>query len=572
MIPVFFVFLKQLPLNANGKLDRSRLPVVESRPAIPENVSDPMADRICEFYAQVLGLKKDEIAPNSDFFKLGGHSLKANILKNKLSENLQVNVPLIELFQYTTPASLSIYLKSFKDNHPAELIPVSEAKPHYTLSHSQRRMYFLHLLSADQPVYNMPFSINREDHIDTGHFQTACLELLRVHEGLRASFHIKDGQVVQQINDIDHLDVATFQCSSTEARVLSSDFSKPFDLAVAPLFRVAVFHLDDINKTLILFDVHHILLDGVSADVIVNDLSSLLRGERIEVPALQNKDYAEWQQNSVQFRQLMNKQKDFWEKYLEQSIPDLILPTDFKRGEKSSFKGDHLRLSLDAEVTAGLREIADKANCSMFVVCLGLVNVFLFKITGQKEFLVGTTVDTRNSAQLSRTIGLFVNTVVIKAALADSLTFLESIRRQKEHVLNVLDNKDYPFDELVLLKKGTRRSNRNPLFDVNFAYFKQDDVDDHERIRGLFASRKITHLDLSLFVTETTSVLNLEIEYSSALFSRSNIERQLEILQVIALQVARNENILIDNIAFTEGENESTNFATGLNTSAAFNF
>jgi non-ribosomal peptide synthetase component F len=268
----------------------------------------------------------------------------------------------------------------------------------------------------------------------------------------------------------------------------------------------------------------------------------------------------------------MNKQKDFWEKYLEQSIPDLILPTDFKRGEKSSFKGDHLRLSLDAEVTAGLREIADKANCSMFVVCLGLVNVFLFKITGQKEFLVGTTVDTRNSAQLSRTIGLFVNTVVIKAALADSLTFLESIRRQKEHVLNVLDNKDYPFDELVLLKKGTRRSNRNPLFDVNFAYFKQDDVDDHERIRGLFASRKITHLDLSLFVTETTSVLNLEIEYSSALFSRSNIERQLEILQVIALQVARNENILIDNIAFTEGENESTNFATGLNTSAAFNF
>ncbi|MED2910653.1 condensation domain-containing protein, partial [Bacillus thuringiensis] len=186
-------------------------------------------------------------------------------------------------------------------------------------------------------------------------------------------------------------------------------FVRPFDLEQAPLLRVGLIEVEE-NHHLLLFDMHHIISDGVSMNVLVQEFARLYEGDSLPELRIQYKDYAAWQQSLAQ-SETMRKQEAFWLETFAGDIPVLELPTDYARPALQSFAGDVVHAELDSDVTAGLRRIAADTGATMYMVLLAAYTALLSKYTGQEDIVVGTPIAGRPHADLEPLIGMFVGTL-----------------------------------------------------------------------------------------------------------------------------------------------------------------
>ena len=146
----------------------------------------------------------------------------------------------------------------------------------------------------------------------------------------------------------------------------------------------------------------------------------------------------------------------------------LQLPTDYPRPAVQQFLGDRVSFSLDRELTAGLRRLAEETETTMYMVLLTAYKALLFRYTGQEDLIVGTPVAGRGHADLERVMGLFVNTLALRSYPSGEKTFVSFLQEVKEQLLEAFQHQDYPFEMLVEQLALTRDASRNPLFDTMF--------------------------------------------------------------------------------------------------------
>uniref|UniRef100_UPI00124F55BA non-ribosomal peptide synthetase n=1 Tax=Paenibacillus tengchongensis TaxID=2608684 RepID=UPI00124F55BA len=298
MIPSYFVYLDRLPLSSNGKLDRRALPEPDKSLHNGVNYAAPtnaIEVKLVEIFQEVLSV--EGVGINHDFFELGGHSLKATVLISKIHQVLHAAVPLSAVFANSKVKELAQYVQSAEQNLHAAIEPVAELDC-YPTSSAQKRLYILGQLEGAGTSYNMPGAMLIEGALDPQRLEAAFRQLIRRHETLRTSFEMADGEIVQRVHPQVPFTVEVKAAEEAQAQVLISGFVQPFDLSQAPLLRVKLLKLAA-DRHLLLFDMHHIISDGVSMGILIQEFVALYQGKDLSPLRIQYKDFSAWHNERV---------------------------------------------------------------------------------------------------------------------------------------------------------------------------------------------------------------------------------------------------------------------------------
>ncbi|MCP1131784.1 amino acid adenylation domain-containing protein [Paenibacillus polysaccharolyticus] len=558
MIPSYLIQLEQLPLTTNGKVDRRSLPAPEESLQVGEEGTlprTPLEASLADIWKSVLGLA--HISVHDNFFDLGGHSLRATTLVSKVHQELNVELPLRDVFRYSTIEEMALAISRIGEQMFSS-IPLADRRAYYPLSSAQKRLYILNQLEGADQSYNMPGVLLVEGTIDRSLLEKAFRGLIARHETLRTGFEIVQGEAVQRIYESAHFAVEYCHANEEEAPDVVQAFIQPFDLAKPPLLRAKLVELAT-ERYLLMFDMHHIISDGVSMDVFVDELVRLYSDESLEPLCIQYKDYAVWQQ-SDEHKEQLKREESYWLERYQGDLPVLEMPTDYPRPAVQSFEGQTLTSFVDEETNEGLKKLAAQRGTTLYMVLLAAYTVLLHKYTGQDDLIVGTSIAGRTHVDTQPLIGMFVNTLALRNYPTADKTFLSYLEEVKETTLGAYEHQNYPFEELVDKVQVTRDLSRNPLFDTMFSL--QNLEEKKVELKGLklspyssdYGSAKF---DLSVDVTEEDGVLECNFEFSTALYKESTIRRlQAHFGHLLATIVSRPDAKIAELHLLTTAEKE----------------
>ena len=549
MVPTFMVPLEKLPLTRNNKLDITQLPEPEMEGGVTEEIElSPVQQKLRTVWANILKIEEDKIGLHSSFFELGGHSLKAIALANNLNKHFEIKVSLNALFDHPTLEQMSVYIEQLDHKEHAGIKP-AKTKPFYPLSSAQKRMYFLYETDRSAVAYNMPFIARLSGQVDIDRLNGAFRKLIQRHESLRTYFDLEEGQVVQKINAAPEFQI-NYRTSEESPEELIEQFVQPFDLGVAPLIRVDLVASSS-EEHLMMVDLHHIITDGTSRGIMVQDLMALYE-DKAPLPALklQYKDYAVWQQANEQQHQL-TKQREFWRKEFAEETEVLDLPTDFKRPKIRDHKGLTEKLTLNTEQSARLRAMAKEEDVTVFMLLLSVFNVFLSKLSNNEDIVVGSPVVGREHSDLAQVAGLFVNSLALRNYPKSDRRFVDFLKDVKQRTLQSFEHQALQFEDLVDELKLERSTNRHPLFDVMFVFQNFDA--DQLRIPGLTLTpyeenHRSSRFDLVLIVNEFDETIDIDFQYATELFRSTTMHRFMAYFEQVVNEVLRDSSRKIGDL------------------------
>ena len=562
MIPSFYVPLDNIPLTASGKVNRQALPAPHRRGpgeyAAPRHAVD---ERLVEIWSELLGVVSQEVGIDDNFFKMGGHSLKAVKLMSRIHKVFNVRLPLSLLFKYPFIRGLTDYIEQAGTERYASL-ERAEKREYYPLSSAQKRLYVLQQMEARSTVYNMPFAVVLTGKIDRHRLETAFARLIRRHESLRTSFAVWEEEPVQRVHD--SVDFEIEYDDLTPAR----DVSRAFDLSVPPLLWVGVIQQEE-AKYLLMVDMHHIIADGASVGILMRDFAALYGGETLAAAGIDYKDYAQWL-NSKRVKEAVTEQAGYWLKEFAGgagAIPVLPLPTDYLRPPVRSFSGSTVGFEIGQAKTTALAKLALEMESTLFMVLLAAFAVLLTKLCGQEDIVIGTAVEGRRHPDLQDMIGMFVNTLAMRTYPAADRSAADFIKEVRQRTLAAFENQEYPFEDLVDRLAVGRAANRNPLFDVMFT-LQNIDIPELEipglQIEPYDIANNLSKFDLLLTGEERETGLGFSLEYCTDLFKRETVEKfagyfkrvldalprdagqQLTLAEIEIMSAAERQQVLVD--------------------------
>ncbi|MCY8068873.1 lichenysin non-ribosomal peptide synthetase LicA [Bacillus haynesii] len=525
MIPSVFMQLQELPLTGNGKVDRRALPEPDVAQAAQKEYTAPRSRteaQLADLWQEVLNVPK--IGVHDNFFELGGHSLIGMTLIARIQQEMNVDLQLKDLFQAPTIESLA-QAAAKAEKKSAVYIEAAPDQETYPVSSAQKRLYVLQQIEGAEKSYNMPAVLQLEGKLDLKRLKSAAQMLIKRHEAFRTTFEIRDGEPVQRIWEAAELTIDVIDADEQEAEKLIKEFIRPFDLTKAPLFRMSIIRVTE-EEHLLLVDMHHIISDGASVSVLIDEMTRLYAGEALEPLRIQYKDFSVWQQHLLTERHKM--QEEYWLKELDGELPVLTLPTDHPRPSVQTFEGSRLSFALKPELVQQLRRLAKETESTLYMVLAASYSAFLSKLSGQSEVIVGSPAAGRPHADLSRIIGMFVNTLAIRTRPEGDKPFSAFLEEVKETTLGAFEHQDYPFEELIEKLNIQRDMSRNPLFDAVFSMQNADLKDlsmDGVTLKPYDFAHQTAKFDLTLTAAEEDGLLVFEMEYNTALFKRESIER-----------------------------------------------
>ncbi len=559
MIPSYYVQMEKIPLTINGKVNRNTLPDFEvSEKEDYVAPSSQMEHRLVEIWSEVLKISPEIIGVNSNFFDLGGNSLSLVFLKNKIQETLQISISLKELIHLKDIENQAIALNEGEQEDYVS-IPKAEARAYYPLSSSQKRLYFLSEFDSNSIAYNQPQCFVIKGALDIDKLQNTFQETINRHESLRTRFELIDEEPAQFIDENIQFEIQHFEATSEDCEAIISEFVRPFDLSRAPLMRVGLIRIAE-NEHLMMFDMHHIISDGISIGLFIRDMMAIYKGETLDPLALQYKDYAVWQQEDER-QEAIEKDKLYWNEQLSGLPSPLNLPSDRIRPKVITYKGNLNEFSLNEKQTRGLNSIAEKTGATMFSVVLGVFNVMLCKLSGQNDLIVGTSVAGRNHADIQDVMGVFLNTLPLRNQFTGADYFSDLVLTTYENALSGFEHQNYPYEQLIGDLNLKRDTGRNPLFDVmlEYANFEQPEPD----FPGLELTTynheyNVSKFDLTLHAYEVKDHLKMDFQYSTDLFDATTIDLFIEYFKRIVDQVIDDRDIRLDNIELLNADQVAT--------------
>jgi amino acid adenylation domain-containing protein len=548
MVPARVVQLEALPLTPNGKLNRKALP--DPFAAAPGERYIPPGDAVEEalvgLWSEVLGIEAGRISVDANFFSLGGHSLRATLLANRIRQAFNVEFPLGKVFGFpTVRGNARVIMQAARSIYEA-IRPV-EKREYYPQSSAQKRLFFLEHFENIGTSYNMPQFMQVDGPLDYQRFEHALRRLILRHEALRTSFHLVNHVPVQKVHD----DVEFSLGLKAEIQ--------PFDLSRAPLLRVELVRQADLRH-LLLIDMHHIIGDGSSMRMLVNDFVQLYGGHEPSPLAIQYKDFSAWQ-NRMMTDGSLQRQEEYWMGLFAggEDIPRLDLPTDFPRPAVFTFAGDIFYIALNEEQTTAFREPAQAVGATLFMNLVAVLNVLLFKYAGQEDIVVGSGIAGRHHADLQHIVGMFVNSLPMRNYPSGSKTYRQLLEEVKENSLRAFENQDVQFEDLVEKLNPRRDSSRNPIFDVSLVVenFERPDKAVEELTFANAAGDSpdnTSKFDLTFLAYETSKEVRFKVEYCTSLFKRETVERMVSHYIRIVEEVSRGPDILVSEIEILSGD------------------
>ncbi|WP_455551124.1 non-ribosomal peptide synthase/polyketide synthase [Amycolatopsis azurea] len=530
MVPSAFVVLDELPLSANGKVDRRALP------APPETRQADVAPRtdteraVAGIVADVLGT--DHVSIDEDFFALGGDSILAVQVLSRLRRTFGVALPARAVFDAPTVMGLA---RLVDDAHPGVEEPIPAAPPAQVipLSPAQRRLWFLDELTGDSAEYNTAVGLRLSGPLDLPALRGALASLCARHESLRTTFEAGDGEGVQRIADAAVIPLRIAETAADDA-VLSADLREPFDLRTGPLTRATLYPQGPDEHLLVLCQ-HHIVTDGRSIGILTGELLDFYAGVVPPPQALGYRDYTHWRRQSDDDVQL-----GYWRDRLA-GLEPLAVPTDRPRPSQRGTSGAVHRHDLPADLVRDLTAAGRPHGATLFMTLTAAVQVLLSAYGDQRDIAVGTAVAGRDRAEWEALTGFFVNTLVLRSQVDRARPFPDFLAGFRETVLEAFAHADVPFDRVVDEVQPERDPSRTPL--VQAVVVLQSPLVRPREAAGLRVSeydlpRPSARFDLVVEFWPREDGLRVTVEYATELFDQATIERLTASLDTLLRGIA----------------------------------
>ncbi|MEH1970996.1 non-ribosomal peptide synthase/polyketide synthase [Nostoc sp.] len=547
MVPSAIVILEALPLTPNGKLDRRALPAPDLHSQLLDKYvapRNPIEEILSLIWAQVL--KVELVGIHDNFFELGGHSLLATQLISRVRTSLKVELPLRSLFAAPTVAQLSEHIQRSQQQDLELTAPPILPRPKNTelpLSYAQQRLWFLDQLNPNSGFYNLLIALRLAGTLNVATLEQSLQEILHRHEALRTNFVIVDGkpsQVIQtqtnwtvSVVDLQHLPTSEQKIASQQ--LAQQQAIQPFELATQLLVRVTLVVLNE-TEHLLLVCMHHIVSDGWSMGVFVQELAALYNAYSHDKPTpleplpIQYADFALWQRQWFQ-GDVLQSQLSYWQKQLKDAPALLSLPTDRPRPSVQTFAGAYQHFALSEELTTKLTQLSQQQGCTLFMTLLAAYDTLLYRYTGVADILIGSPIANRNRGEIEGLIGFFVNTLVMRTDLSGNPSFSELLTRVREMALGAYAHQDLPFEMLVEALQPQRNLSHTPLFQVMFVLqnvpMSQVDLTGLT-VNPLLVESATAKFDLTLAMENTANGLVGVLEYNTDLFDSSTLARMAD--------------------------------------------
>ncbi|MEM8933349.1 MAG: condensation domain-containing protein, partial [Acidobacteriota bacterium] len=445
----------------------------------------------------------------------------------------------------------------------AEIETVDRSAPLH-LSYAQQRLWFLDQLAPGNPAYNIPAAVRLTGALDGATLQRGLQVLMARHENLRTTFVAPDGEPSMHIHERVELPLERLDFSHlphADALEAAQDrvpriTNRPFDLQAGPLVRVALMRLAE-NDHVLLVIMHHVISDVWSFGIFFQELGAvydaLVAGEEPSLPPLpfHYADYAAWQRRVLEGGE-QARQLAFWKQQLDGAPLVLDLPTDRPRPARQRFFGGRVPLVIGGGVHDAVRELARAEDATPYMANLAILAIFLRRLTGQDDLLIGTPVTNRNRTELEAQIGFYVNSLAIRVDLSGEPTFRQLLRRVRDRCLPAFEHRDLPFERLVQELEVERDMSRNPIYQVDFAF--QNFPKPYLRTPGLtlspFETREAAaRVDLEFDLKESHDGFEGFIRFNSDLFDPSTVERFAARFEKLLRAVLADPDRPIDRLA-----------------------
>lgn len=577
MIPSYLMFLEEIPLNSNGKVDKKKLPV-PSNSLQTERIrpKSELQHHLFDIWTEVLHTSEFGITDN--FFELGGHSLKATKLRGIIAREIGKDITINEIFLTPTVQGQAELLET-KGLKEVQVIHASEEQTEYPVSFTQERLWVLTKFEEASKAYHMPAAFKISGYLDSLRLQTALNMVVEKHEILRTVFKEVNGIPVQRILPVEEALVHIEQKSLVDSvesfnDFLMTDWQRPFDLENGPLLRCSLIQTGE--ETVLSFNMHHIISDGWSIGVLFSDVSKayslLSNNDRQSLLPLeiQFKDFAIWQREYLTEEKL-KEQLNYWkDSVFQNGISVLELPTDFHRPEVKTYNGATFHHTFPKTLTKQLTQSNLKAGASVFMSLMANVSILMKKLANQSDIIIGTPVAGRDTTQLQHQIGFFVNTLPIRTEVKGNLSYKELLANERADILKAFDYQYFPFELLVHELQPKRDLSRSPLFDVMVVFqnmelleTNQNGFGDEVILEKIEISSGITKYDLTFSFSEVADQIHLELEFNTDLFTKATIERYVDYLQTILETTSSNDGILISEIELQKAEEQALILSKG---------
>ncbi|MEM7018504.1 MAG: amino acid adenylation domain-containing protein, partial [Pseudomonadota bacterium] len=562
MLPSSFMRVGTLPLNPNGKVDRKALAGLQGELQFEGHSGEsPVTGteiKLAALWYDLLDFEdthRNVIHRNDDFFALGGHSLLAMQLLYRLQATFNIELSLRTLFENPSLRILATHIDSAKALAQPPLQAGSRPE-NLPLSFAQLRLWFLDQLEPGSAVYNIPVAWRIHGELDVDQLITALNTIAERHEILRSHFQAVDGVPAQYIEiaiplmlpikDLQNIPLAS-RAGMLETRLLELA-AKPFNLATGPLCNAEVIRLHA-DEHVLFFMAHHTIFDGRSFEILQQELSMLLTGQALPTLGLQYADYAIWQRNLSYASQLA-----YWRDILKGDLPILEMPLDMPRPPIQKLRGAVETDYVSPELIEDLTELSRQHQATLFMTLLTVFAVLLNRYTGQTDLCIGTPIENRNHADIEPLIGLFVNTLVIRADLTGAPSFNELLDRVRERCLGAYNHQDLPFEQLVEALQPNRDMSRTPIFQALFAFqqeaFRQDFKAGDLHFSPMQLDSGVARTDLSFWLNLRNDGLEINLEYDRDLFTANTARRLLTHYKTLLESVIAGSDLLVTTLDF----------------------
>ncbi|WP_217602949.1 non-ribosomal peptide synthetase [Chitinophaga sp. GbtcB8] len=567
MIPAHIIEIKEIPVNANGKLDRSRLPIPDQIPETGRVIKpqNNIEEELLMIFSRLLKCPAEDISTNADFFMIGGNSLTATRLQFGIQDTFQKSVGLKDIFAHPTIEKLAAVVKASKNN--TQDIELPETGDHFNLSAGQHRLWLLNQLENSSLALNIPALMEINGTVDIALLNKILYHLVERYEILRTVFETIDGQPMQRVLDhpammrpFEVIDLQGKGNGIIEEQV-KEKVNRPFDIENGPLYNPVLFCIGT-DHFYLLLNMHHLITDAWSLELLMEEFVTMYNAPlAVETAPLKEPyQYRHMVAMKEKYRAGAGHEQDklYWLKKFSKGIPSLDFPCDYRPAQSKTYNGASANITLEGHLVDLLKDYCTEHQVTTFMFLTAAINVLLYKYTSQTDIAIRFPVSGRDYPEAQHQIGFFVNTLILKTAFDTHYSFDNLLAAVKEELLDAFTHQQFEFIELLRELAMNKEASREAGLEVSILMEDMTGIDRSlEQLNGTtFARRNLARdyviSDLSFIIREGISSANITVEYNTALLSSHKVLRMIKHLENIVEAVLEAPGILLSGICYLE--------------------
>lgn len=547
-LPTEFCRLDQIPMNTNGKVDVSLLPKTASVTSRKyEAFEDVIELQVAQIWSEILG--REAFNRNDNFLSVGGQSLQIMTMISKISDTFNVVIPLEELFNNASISAISTYIKN-NLYLEVDCITKAEEKEYYPLTKQQFEIYMAEVAEECKTSYLISSVIHVNGQMEPKQLEKALNRLISRHEILRTSFDIVNGQIVQQIHQNISIKLDIIQTSAEDVQKDRKKCIRAFDLKKAPLVRAMILIYPD-NKAELMLVTHHIITDGLSVRILVDELNALYNEQPLDKVKLQYKDYSQWKND---LKRDLFECENYWNNLFATYHVNSGFPVEHEIKASGVYQGKDYDLELDDGLINQLNRLAVENSVTLFSVLFSAFHILYGKYAALEDVTIGTPIDMRNSSCLINMIGDYANAVPIRSFPKSSIEYHDYLRGFQKQLIYAMKYSEYSVVDISKKLQCLKDFGQLNLIDTVFTMFYQEDKFDEKNNVSFQLYNDETDTErykLRIVIVNSNGSCKLKIKYAVEMFESHTIKRIADDYVKILETVASNNKVRLGEIAFT---------------------